>query len=255
MKDIATFKDDVWGREVLLGVSWDLLWLVLAAAFVAIAAHAIFSATRPHTDKPSREGPRVIRHRLVDRVFHWVMAASVLVLLATGVLPIVGLKFPWLVIHWYAGLLLTAAVLFHIVHSSIQRKLRSMWVSASDLKEPFDKGQKPGKYSLAQKSMHAVVTVLVIIVVGSGLVLFAMIDTPWWERSNSLSEATLGWTFFLHGLSTLGLVGVVALHIYFALRPEKLFYTRSMIKGWISDDELKKNHDRDRWAADDTTLK
>ena len=40
--DIATFKNDIWGREVLLGVSWDLLWLVCALAFVAIAGHAIF---------------------------------------------------------------------------------------------------------------------------------------------------------------------------------------------------------------------
>ena len=196
-----------------------------------------------------------MRHQLVDRSFHWIMALSVLVLLATGVLPIVGIEFPWLVIHWWAGLVLTGAVLFHIVHSSVWRRVRSMWIFLRDVKEPFDKQQKPGKYSLAQKAMHATVTVLVVVVIGSGLVMFAMLDTQWWGRSNAISEATLGWIFLLHGLSTVGLIGVVALHIYFALRPEKLFYTRSMISGWISDDELQKNHDRARWATDDSSLK
>jgi len=30
--DIATYKNDVWGQEVLRGVSWDLLWLVIVLA-------------------------------------------------------------------------------------------------------------------------------------------------------------------------------------------------------------------------------
>ena len=54
--------------------------------------------------------------------------------------------------------------------------------------------------------------------------------------------------FLIHGLSTLALIGVVCLHIYFGLRPEKLFYTRSMFKGWISEDELKANHDPEQWS-------
>ena len=28
--DIVNVREDVWGREVLLGVSWDLLWVVVA---------------------------------------------------------------------------------------------------------------------------------------------------------------------------------------------------------------------------------
>ncbi len=254
MEGIATFKKDVWGREVLLGVSWDLLWVVVALSFAAIALHAIVVATRTRPPRPSSAGPRVVRHRTVDRVFHWGMAASVLALLATGVLPIVGIDFPWLVVHWWAGLALTAVVLFHIVQSTLWRRLRSMWVYSEDLREPFDANKKPGKYSLAQKAMHAAVTVLTLLVVATGLVMFAMIDTPFWDRSNAIAENVLGWVFFLHGLSTLGLIAVIALHVYFAIRPEKRFYTRSMISGWISEDELKSSHDRVRWATDDNTL-
>ena len=76
--EIATYKNDVWGREVLLGVSWELLWLVIVAAFVIIAAHAIYEAFRRRGERPSSEGSRVTRHDAADRVFHWVMAASML---------------------------------------------------------------------------------------------------------------------------------------------------------------------------------
>ena len=178
------------------------------------------------------------------------MAVSVFVLLITGVLPIIGIEFAWLTVHWVAGLVLTAAVVFHIVRSLFWQDLKSMWINARDFKEPFDENVKPAKYSLAQKSMHAAVTVLTVLVIGSGLAMFAVIDTPWWERSNALSESTLGWMFFVHGLSTLALIGVVCLHVYFSLRPEKLFYTRSMLKGWISKDELEANHDPNQWSPE-----
>ena len=78
--------------------------------------------------------------------------------------------------------------------------------------------------------------------------MFALIDTPWWERTNALSENILGWIFLLHGLASLALVAITSLHIYFGLRPEKLFYTRSMIKGWISEHEKDENHDREKWV-------
>lgn len=246
--DIATYKKDVWGREVILGASWDLLWVVLVLAFVFIAVHALVMAARKREAKPSSDGPQVTRHSAIDRAFHWIMAISVFVLIITGIFPIIGLEFSWLTIHWIAGLVLTAAVIFHIVRSLFWQDLKTMWISARDLKEPFDKSVKPGKYSVAQKCLHATITVLTILVVVSGLVMFAMIDTPWWDRSNSLSESTLGWTFLIHGLSTLALIGVICLHMYFGLRPEKLFYTRSMLKGWISKSELEANHDPNEWS-------
>ena len=249
--DIATYKNDVWGQEVLRGVSWDLLWLVLVLSFVAIAGHAIYEAMQKRGDRPSSEGERVNRHDAIDRVFHWVMAASVFVLLITGIFPIIGLEFAWLEIHWIAGIVMTVVIVFHILRSFTQ-DLGSMVVGPSDLKEALDGTIKPGKYSPAQKTMHAVVTILSFIVIVTGLIMFLQIDTPWWERTNEMSESTLGWVFFLHGISTLGLVGVIAMHIYFAIRPEKLFYTRSMIKGWISRDELNAHHDPQRWTTDES---
>ena len=225
--DFATYKRDVWGREVILGASWDLLWVVVVLAFVFIAVHAIVMAARKREERPSSEGTQVPRHAGVDRAFHWIMAVSVFALMITG-------------------LVLTAVVAFHILRSFTQDFL-SIWITPKDLGELTD-SVKPGKYSLAQKSMHLAVTVLTLLVIGSGIVMFSMIDTPWWERTNSIPESTLGWVFLIHGLSTLALIGVVSLHVYFSLRPEKLFYTRSMVKGWISEHELRANHDPEQWS-------
>ncbi len=250
MGEIVRYKRDVWGEEVILGVSWDLLWVVAVAVLVLLAAHAIIMAVLANKkmDKPSAEGRRVLRHGAIDRLFHWVMAASILTLIATGVAPILGLRIAWLNIHWIAGLLLTFVVVFHIIRSLFWQDFKSMVLGPKDFGEPFDSAKKPGKYTFEQKGMHWAVTVVVLAVIFTGILLFLQIDTPFWDRTNSMPEDRLGLMFLLHGLSTLALVALAATHMYFALRPEKLFYTRSMVSGWISEDEMAANHDTSLWS-------
>ena len=99
---IVRYKYDVWGDEVILGVSWDLLWVVAVAVLILLAAHAIIMAVLANKkmDKPSSEGRRVLRHETIDRLFHWIMAGSILLLILTGVAPIIGLRIDWLGLHW-----------------------------------------------------------------------------------------------------------------------------------------------------------
>jgi len=248
--EIVRYKRDVWGEEVILGVSWDLLWVVAVAVLILLAAHAIIMAALANKkmDKPSAEGRRVLRHESIDRIFHWVMAASIFALTITGIAPIIGLRWAWLDIHWIAGLLLTFIVIFHIIRSLFWQDFKSMILGPRDFGEPFDSAKKPGKYSFEQKGMHWAMTVVVLAVVVTGVVLFMQIDTPFWERTNSMAESQLGLMFLLHGLSTLALIALMATHIYFAVRPEKMFYTRSMFTGWISEDEMSANHDPSRWS-------
>lgn len=250
---IVRYKYDVWGEEVILGVSWDLLWVVAVAVLILLAAHAIIMAVLANKkmDKPSSDGRRVLRHETIDRLFHWIMAGSILLLILTGVAPIIGLRIAWLNLHWIAGLVLTFVVIFHIVRSLFWQDFKSMILGPRDFGEPFDSTKKPGKYSFEQKGMHWAVTVVVLAVVVTGLLMFLQIDTPFWDRTNSMPESQLGLVFLLHGLSTLALVALTASHIYFALRPEKLFYTRSMISGWISEDEMTANHDTSRWSPEE----
>jgi hypothetical protein len=38
--------NDIWGRPVLEGVSWDLLWVAIIVGAVVIVAHALYRVLR-----------------------------------------------------------------------------------------------------------------------------------------------------------------------------------------------------------------
>lgn len=65
---------------------------------------------------------RVERHAFIDRAFHWVTAATMVALLATGLLPVIGIHFAWLDIHAISGVLLTAVILLHVLRAVTDRK-------------------------------------------------------------------------------------------------------------------------------------
>ena len=120
-----------WGQEILIRVSWDLLYLSFWAGVAFVVFHLIYASVwlpklaRANGGHESASGAaaagvpaKIERHTLAARLFHWVMAASMLVLLVTGFFPIVGIQFPWVTIHWIAGVLLTISVIYHIVHAT-----------------------------------------------------------------------------------------------------------------------------------------
>lgn len=204
---------------------------------------------------------RIVRHALIDRVFHWVTAAAVLVLLGTAFLPILGLEFPWVMAHWIAGFVLTAAVLFHIVRASFWQDLKSMWIGARDIQNAVKivsytfrlsviPPGKSGKYTVAQKLIHHLFTVVVLAAVVTGCLMMVRIDTPWWDRNPFwLSQSSWGVIYVLHGLAALLLVTMVMAHAYFALRPEKKAFLRAMTLGWITREEYRNHHDDRRWQV------
>lgn len=180
------------------------------------------------------------------------------VLLGTGLLPVLGVQFSWVMPHWIAGLVLTVAIVLHIIRATIWQRLGDIWIGWRDLRDTKDtaaaffsgaEAPKPGKYSVAQKGFHNVIAVIITVAIVTGIVLMIGVETPFWERDPYVvSEATRGMIFVLHGVASLLSVTLIMLHVYFAIRPEKLFYTRSMILGWVTRSELQANHDPERWT-------
>jgi formate dehydrogenase subunit gamma len=215
------------------------------------------------SDAPPRTVEGVARHALADRLFHWIAAAAALVLLGTAFLPILGLKFAWVALHWSAGIVLIAAVAFHVVRASFWQDWRTIWFDGRDVRDGLAlirwnlrrtdaAPPTPGKYSLAQKLIHLAFAVVVLVACVTGATMMVKIDTPWWDRHLYwLSDETWGYVYVLHGLAALTLVTMVIAHVYFALRPEKLYFTRSMIRGWISRAEYEAHHDTNRWRIDE----
>ena len=64
-----------------------------------------------------------------------------------------------------------------------------------------------------------------------------------------LSDATWGITYVTHGLAGVGLVGLVIAHVYFAVRPEKWWITKSMILGFITRRQYLEHHEPSRWPV------
>ena len=187
------------------------------------------------------------------------MAICVLTLLATSYLPIFGVKFPWVTTHWIVGLVLTLALLVHIGWSLTWQRLRQMLFWIRDVKDAIktlawffrlkkEGPGKPGKYSPAQKLIHHSFAVVVLTSIVSGLLIMVKIDTPFWDRNPYwLTNKTWGYIYVAHDLASMILVTMIMLHVYFALRPEKRLYLRSMLLGWITREEYTDHHNPDRW--------
>ncbi|MEO8307731.1 MAG: cytochrome b/b6 domain-containing protein [Pseudomonadota bacterium] len=190
------------------------------------------------------ENDRIIRHAGIDRLFHWVTAATMTVLLATSLLPIVGIRFAWYQIHWMAGIILTLAILMHVIRALFWQRLRTILPNAADLR-----GAGAGKYTLPQKLMHLGWSVAILVAIATGLFMMAKAGVPFMQRNPyAYSLKTWGVLTLLHDLAALLSVFLILVHVYFGILPEKRGYLRAMVKGWITRGELKQEHNLDRVA-------
>src|SRR5580698_4825246 len=74
------------------------------------------------------------RHALIDRAYHWLMGISVLILLGTAFLPIIGIQFDWLGLHWATGIVLSCLVVFHIVRALGWQNKMAMVIDFTNIK-------------------------------------------------------------------------------------------------------------------------
>ncbi len=97
-------------------------------------------------------------------------------------------------------------------------------------------------------TLVSAVALVVLLAIVTGLVMMVGIDGPFWERNPFIiSENSRGLVFVLHGFAGLISITMIIVHIYFAVRPEKLYMARSMLRGWISREEFEQNHDPELW--------
>jgi formate dehydrogenase subunit gamma len=180
------------------------------------------------------------RHAFPERVFHWTMAASVIVCLATAFLPILGIEFAWVDAHWIAGVLLTLAVIYHLWRVFFRLRLSDMWLNLDDLgevKEIFrpvikSEGHNLNKYDLGQKAYHWFTAFLLIGLIITGLLMLVKLDTWFWDRAPGiLSDGAWGIVYTLHGAAALALIMMFILHLYFSFLPEHRELLVAMVRG------------------------
>jgi cytochrome b subunit of formate dehydrogenase len=237
-----------------------LMFLVAHASYMILSAHRKRSAAETAAlEAANKDLPdHIPRHSFMARLFHWVMAATMFTLLFTAFLPIVGVKFAWVRWHWIAGLVLTGAIIYHIIHATFFLDFWSIWVGPKDIPELKAEllrelghevpGPKPGKYPLGNRLYHLAILVVGLAAAITGIFMMSRVRTPIFTRNPYLlADATWGFTYIVHGLAGVSLVGLVIAHVYFAVRPEKWWITKAMIVGWITRRNYLEHHDPGRW--------
>lgn len=258
------------GQRVPIHIAWFLIWVAVIVGLVFLIVHAIyvryFAKAKEFAADSSAEQvaalpPRIPRHSLVARLFHWIMAASMFTLLFTAFLPKVGVQFNWVTYHWIAGTVLTASILFHIIHATFYMDFWSIWPDRADLDDAWKRFQrfmgnsaalprKFAKYPPENKLYHGVVMLSGLAVIATGVCMMFRVRTIFFPRNPYLfSDMTWGLMYVLHGLAGVGLITLVIIHVYFAIRPEKLPITASMIVGSMSREFYVKEHDPKRWVV------
>jgi cytochrome b subunit of formate dehydrogenase len=189
------------------------------------------------------------------------MAAAMFALLITAFAPRVGYPFGWVTYHWIAGLVLTASILFHIIHTTFFLDPWSIWPDKIDIEDAkrrwlratgksAEAPRKFAKYPMENKMYHAIIVLTGLSVTLTGVFMMKRVRTPFFTRNPYIfSDMTWGLMYVLHGLAGVGLIALIMAHIYFALRPEKFAITKSMVFGTVSREHYLEHHDPERWAA------
>ncbi len=204
-----------WGEQILTGIAWDVMWLAIIASAVFVVGHALWMAARGGATAESGttgsgdgdHGPdggagpvpagvpeRVERHTVAARVFHWLMAIAMFGLLITAFVPVIGVQFAWVTLHWIAGLILVAALAYHIVHATFFQDFWAMWVKPAEfgpgmeeLKHALGAGAgeapKAGKYPFDHQLYHHLAAGATGLAVITGLLMMAQVDNPFVGRN------------------------------------------------------------------------
>jgi len=189
------------------------------------------------------------------------MAAAMFTLLFTAFLPRIGIQFDWVTYHWIAGAVLTVSIIFHVIHASFWLDFWSIWPDKADLQDavrrvrrfmgwPAPPPRRFAKYPLENKLYHGAIMVAGLSAILTGVFMMYRVRTIFFPRNPYLfSDMTWGLMYVPHGLAGVGLIALIMVHVYFAIRPEKLDITKSMIFGSMRREFYLKHYDPERWTT------
>jgi cytochrome b subunit of formate dehydrogenase len=268
---IVEWATSPWGQRVPIHIAWFLAWVAAILALLFLVVHAVYLRYFARREQfagavsPALAAvlpPRVPRHSLTARLFHWIMAGSMFTLLFTAFLPRIGIQFNWVTCHWIAGTVLTVSILFHVIHASFWLDFWAIWPDRADVLDAARRTRRflglaappPrrfAKYPLENKLYHGAIIAAGISAIATGVFLMFRVRTVFFPRNPYLfSDLTWGLMYVLHGLAGVGLIALVIVHVYFAIRPEKRDITQSMIYGSMPREFYLEHYDPERWTVE-----
>src|SRR4051794_39140555 len=218
---IVEWARSPWGQDVPIHISFFLLWISGVGGLLFLIVHAIWVRYFAQPDEYAGGIPRgagsgipekIERHSLAARLFHWIMAAAMFTLLFTAFLPKVGVQFAWVTYHWIAGVVLTASILFHVIHATFWMDPWSIWPDKTDIEdarrrlrramgEAAPAPRKFAKYPMENKLYHGIIVLTGLAAIITGVFMMFRIRTPFLTRNPYLfGDMTWGLMYVLHGL-------------------------------------------------------
>ena len=210
------------------------------------------------------EEERVQRYNIVQRVYHWVNLAALLLLLWTGLTiydlnilgvnplsafaaAIIGEAFTPLIfeIHRISAFVLLGALIFHIAYDTgirgafwselpTKADFRAQNITAKNFLGLSKEYVKFPRLNPGQKMLHIGFAVVVLLIGATGFMLSAnyrWLVPIWWLNIDF--DLLFFWVRITHDLLTFALVAMVVMHFYFAARKENWPTFRSMVVGWV----------------------
>lgn len=238
------------GREVVVGLSWDVLLVLAFVATLTFLGHYILREILNPTEHSDSDGPskreveqslesqgveEISRFTFAQRASHWVMAISIFAMMLSGFLIMnndVTVKavggISWLTIHIVSAIVLIAYVLFHVGHVAYKGTWDKMWVGTKEVKDLIARFQnliglkeeypRQFEYPSAQKLLHWGVTGATFGIIFTGFVLWRRVEvlSLFWEPTREFTF--LGVEFGLGTADSLGLISwSFVLHDFFAV--------------------------------------
>ena len=234
------------------------LWSIVLLAAFYLVRRAFGLPVLTSASMPTGEG-RVERYEVGARLYHWggvfllmaALGASGLALYAPGTMPETPIS--WLRLHEFFAGLFIVGVFLHIGFSLIQGEPWSMWFDRGDFSDlmrmiGYTFGKETGyphfgKYDVVQKLYHLVLSILVAVLIFSGVALtlnaeVLVTSSHDWMRSQRL----------LHDASSFLIVGMVLMHAYLRLLKANWPTLAAMFTGTVSLEYFRRRHDYNRWS-------
>ena len=254
-----------WGEDTLIHAQWGLVYVAFAFGVGFMLAHTLFvkfwpkpagPATAPVNEAAAARVPAAREAALACRADVPLDHGGVDADAARHVVradPRAAVRLGQ--IHWIAGLVLTVSIVYHIIHASFWLDFWSIWLNKEDASEAITRFKRAMGGARRRRARPRNIRGTTRCITRPsccrrsrpcrpGLFMMNRVETPLFVRNPYLfSDTTWGVMYVLHGLSGIGLVGLTIAHIYFAIRPEKLWITKGMVFGDISRQEFLQHHD------------
>ncbi|MEW6127564.1 MAG: cytochrome b/b6 domain-containing protein [Acidobacteriota bacterium] len=240
--------------QLLPSAGWLMLWLVVL--FVGI--HRLRRAVgEPLASEAESLGLSGEKYELGARLYHWGNFVFLMMLAVSGLALFVprsirGTIFSWVLIHEIFAGLYIVGLLVHIISALTKGEPRTMWFEKrdwADLKTIMGNffGRTKnyprfGKYDPLQKIYHALLTVVSMVLIFTGIYLVFSVEV--WA---TFSHGWLRWQRLLHDLSAFIIVAIILGHIYFALIRVNWANLAAIINGKVSAKYFRLRHSAARW--------